>query len=203
MFYDAIVPQRTVEEIDRKAEETGVLLEMQDEVPRNLLALVRDGFGLLDINFRYEICANDQMPDRDGQTIWNPVGIRVPQRIHDQLEYHGHRARFTVAHELGHIMLHPGEEFSRHAAEKIRRSNYPAGRSAEWQANVFAAAFLMPRAICVRATSPVELSKLATTSVDAAERRMRDLRMWPKTREISPRIQKLLDEIRAATKRFD
>jgi Zn-dependent peptidase ImmA (M78 family) len=52
------------------------------------------------------------------------------------------RQRFTLAHELGHLLLHPvGEEF-RDAAPGM--SSHPP---TEIQANAFACALLMPRAM--------------------------------------------------------
>lgn len=48
------------------------------------------------------------------------------------------RDRFTVAHELGHYVLH-----SRFGKNRIRVAREGSGRT-EWEANWFAAAFLMP-----------------------------------------------------------
>lgn len=48
------------------------------------------------------------------------------------------RDRFTVAHELGHYFLH-----SRMGKTAIRATRFGTGR-VEWEANWFAAAFLMP-----------------------------------------------------------
>ncbi len=50
---------------------------------------------------------------------------------------HG-RARFTAAHELGHYVLHNQVSFARSSAGQ------PIYRDAEWQADVFAGALLMP-----------------------------------------------------------
>lgn len=48
------------------------------------------------------------------------------------------RDRFTVAHELGHYVLH-----SQFGKKRIRVARDGSGRT-EWEANWFAAAFLMP-----------------------------------------------------------
>lgn len=61
------------------------------------------------------------------------------------------RNRFTVAHELGHLFLHfpmvqkrkPGASMM---ATRWVDENNPALQRAEWEANWFAAAFLMPSA---------------------------------------------------------
>ena len=54
------------------------------------------------------------------------------------------RDRFTIAHELGHYFLHfiyPNQ--TGRAVEKLEAERYGSGR-VEWEANWFAAGFLMP-----------------------------------------------------------
>jgi predicted transcriptional regulator len=62
------------------------------------------------------------------------------------------RDRFTIAHELGHYVLH-----SRFGKQQIRVMREGGGRT-EWEANWFAAAFLMPAA---------EFRKVAPNKTDA------------------------------------
>lgn len=50
------------------------------------------------------------------------------------------RQRFTIAHELGHLVLHYAITDNR---APIRANRYGSGR-VEWEANWFAAGFLMP-----------------------------------------------------------
>lgn len=55
------------------------------------------------------------------------------------------RDRFTIAHEIGHYVLHylwPRQN-SRQISDKMIAARYGSDRS-EWEANWFAAAFLMP-----------------------------------------------------------
>jgi len=49
-------------------------------------------------------------------------------------------SRLTIAHELGHVLLHPDATLER----RINRGAIPAYRSSEWQANCFAGELLMP-----------------------------------------------------------
>lgn len=69
-------------------------------------------------------------------------------------EGHG-RARFTAAHELGHLILHRNELIEGVGANRVTKyedsshnTEWPSHlriyTSADWQANVFASAFLMP-----------------------------------------------------------
>lgn len=66
------------------------------------------------------------------------------------------RRRFTIAHELGHWRLHSGAEHAEHPvycrkaaidAEERDRGERPPLPEAEEEANVFAAALLMPAAL--------------------------------------------------------
>lgn len=61
--------------------------------------------------------------------------------------HHPHRQRFTIAHELGHLLLHEGEKLyvDRRYQMKLRDENASKGNSEEEkEANLFAAELLMP-----------------------------------------------------------
>ncbi|WP_283178637.1 ImmA/IrrE family metallo-endopeptidase [Gemmobacter sp. 24YEA27] len=60
------------------------------------------------------------------------------------------RDRFTIAHELGHLTLHLGPILEANPGAVMRATrwvddNDPEQQRAEWEANWFAAAFLMPK----------------------------------------------------------
>lgn len=94
------------------------------------------------------------------------------------------RDRFTIAHELGHLFLHyplaleasPG--LSMRATRWVDESD-SAQRRAEWEANWFAAAFLMPEKAFAEAcmTNPdlIHLASLFEVSVSAIAVRKRTL----------------------------
>jgi len=58
------------------------------------------------------------------------------------------RQRFTIAHEIGHFVLHKSEKkfFVDEASHFFRESHSPAEAALEREANAFAAALLMPEA---------------------------------------------------------
>lgn len=61
--------------------------------------------------------------------------------------HHTHRQRFTIAHELGHLLLHEGEKLhvDHRYQIKLRDENASKGDSEEEkEANLFAAELLMP-----------------------------------------------------------
>lgn len=80
MTYDAYVRARSLEDIERAANEFACLLDLRDDVPRDLWALVRGGLKKFDFNFRFEVVPDAAMTGREGQTLFSPVGIRVPER---------------------------------------------------------------------------------------------------------------------------
>jgi hypothetical protein len=97
------------------------------------------------------------------------------------------RRRFTVAHELGHLVLHDdyvgprvGHPISTDLAEHAGLSGGPAYPAAlryppkELEANQFAAAMLMPaaRLEATRIECPLELAEMCGVSVAAAEKRL-------------------------------
>jgi Zn-dependent peptidase ImmA (M78 family) len=62
--------------------------------------------------------------------------------------HHKNRQRFTIAHELGHYLLHGGDEFhvDRDFKMKLRSSESSLGVDVEeMEANFFAAELLMPK----------------------------------------------------------
>ncbi len=93
------------------------------------------------------------------------------------------RDRFTIAHELEHLILHfpPIEEADPEAVMRATRwvdDNDPDQKRAEWEANWFAAAFLMPQAEVIEAFGRGRISAIQSTfdvSASAAETRARTL----------------------------
>ncbi|MCI9162180.1 MAG: ImmA/IrrE family metallo-endopeptidase [Lachnospiraceae bacterium] len=92
------------------------------------------------------------------------------------------RRRFTIAHELGHLFLHMGYMTNQELWERQDESRYHRSGNSEkeYQANEFAAAFLMPRDEYWKALNrntvgdKVDTSKIAeyfNVSVEAASNR--------------------------------
>ncbi len=78
--------------------------------------------------------------------------LRLPEHVRSKAAGGDGRCRFTLTHEVAHIVLHH-EDLQQHRGRAFRDivapiEKLPPGtpifRSPEWQANVWAAAFLMP-----------------------------------------------------------
>jgi Zn-dependent peptidase ImmA (M78 family) len=95
------------------------------------------------------------------------------------------RNRFTIAHEFGHYVLHYRLQEASFEADKtrypLRASRYGSGRE-EWEANWFAAGFLMPREHFSERCRQLggdeyELARQFRVSVHAAQVRMQVLNL--------------------------
>lgn len=78
------------------------------------------------------------------------------------------RDRFTIAHELGHLALHYKLVLQEHGSDAVmratreKRANDPLHERAEWEANWFAAGFLMPAEQFIEKSDKLDDGQLAT-----------------------------------------
>lgn len=138
-------------------------------------------------NFALVVRADPEMGDAEAYTEFDPPHIAVRGSVYSLARHDDGRSRMTFAHELGHLVMHPG-------AVKLRSSEAPAltrsvvkfYESAEWQARKFAALFLVPDHIAIQFGSAQQLAECCKVSAQAAQIRFN---------ETSPlRHQKLLPE---------
>lgn len=98
------------------------------------------------------------------------------------------RARFTACHEIGHVILHA--RFLRErlldgrGTVKLHRSNIPAYKDPEYQADAFASALLMPTThvqnLLKRGVTSKNLASIFQVSRQAAEVRIAKLNLFLK-----------------------
>jgi Zn-dependent peptidase ImmA (M78 family) len=89
------------------------------------------------------------------------------------------RADFTLAHELGHALLHDGKRaFSRSKSGKDYRAmmGMKGTQVLEQEANYFAAAFLIPRSAISDTTTAEEIMSRFRVSRTTAEKRLAAVR---------------------------
>jgi hypothetical protein len=81
--------------------------------------------------------------------------ILISEMQYEALLRNDHRARFTMCHECGHVIMH-SRQMEELTVDQIltgihlmRSKQVPKYRDSEWQADYFAGAILMPRATMV------------------------------------------------------
>lgn len=112
--------------------------------------------------------------------------ISLSPETYEDLESGGCRARFSLTHEVGHIVLHADQlvRFAQmpHELPALYRGvapNHPVYRDTEWQADTFAGAVLIPATGLYEMTGPTstpsinDIRNAYRVSVASAEIRLR------------------------------
>lgn len=168
---DFVVPPRSWDNIHAVAERVRGAIGIEDlsHVPVvDVLEKVLDyQLGMV----RFEVGNYHEMAGAEGLTDPNGEFIQIREDVYEAAVSGDGRARFTVAHELGHFFLHTGIPLAR----SVKGDGIDIFRKSEPQANQFAAEFLMPRQKMWRGISPTEISRNHGVSDEAARNRVRYL----------------------------
>jgi Zn-dependent peptidase ImmA (M78 family)/transcriptional regulator with XRE-family HTH domain len=126
-----------------------------------------------------------EIPDHTGYSAWPDFRLGGRPIIVFSRDDPGDRQRFTIAHELGHLILHT----------PAREDELDVDR-AEKEANLFAGALLLPREAAIEAMRlPLTLTTLANVkatfgaSIGMCAYRARDLGLISEERHVSLRKQ--------------
>lgn len=116
------------------------------------------------------------MDDAEGYTEFDPPRVVLSATTYQSAADFEGRGRWTAAHELGHLVLHKSAvPLDRAPKRYSQMKELPAYASAEWQANAFAAAFLMPETLIRDFTDISEIMTFFAVSRKAAENRLKNL----------------------------
>ena len=119
----------------------------------------------IDETFVFSVCEPHELQYEYAKYSPETNELTVRSDVYE-LAYAGNaRQRFTISHELGHYFLHQDVSSFSRCPESIEVPSY---MDAEWQANVFASAFLAPARL-VRGMTPSEISDKCGISMQAAE----------------------------------
>jgi Zn-dependent peptidase ImmA (M78 family) len=99
--------------------------------------------------------------------------IYITTSTFEAVKRNDERARFTIFHELGHLLLAHSRTFHRDATRE-----FPVYENSEWQADQFAGEILMPLDVILRKnlTAAWELQEEFGVSFQAASYRLAKLR---------------------------
>ena len=161
-----------------------LLQEGVRELPVNIVGLCRK----MGIRVQYFT------PAAGGSDGYTTIFLGVPM-IFVSKECSPERQRFTIAHELGHILLdHVGQ------AELVNREPDPGDNPIEHEANVFASRLLAPACVlwALNVREPEEIAALCRISRQAAEFRAERMKLlYARNRFLySPLEQKVHEQFR-------
>jgi Zn-dependent peptidase ImmA (M78 family) len=140
------------------------------QIVENIIPLILDGYAMV-------VEKPSRLDTVEAYTEFSPPKIVVRENVYLSALARDGRARWTFAHELGHLMMHDtAVPVSRAPVEYRKMANLPAYASTEKQADKFAAAFLMPKSVACGFNCPVALSAACGVSRQAAAIRLDNLK---------------------------
>jgi Zn-dependent peptidase ImmA (M78 family) len=126
------------------------------------------------------------------------VTIAVKQSVRDAAFLGEGRARYTLAHELGHAVTHEGIEMPRCTFGNLTPKWIKPFESAEHQAKVFAPAFLINDVIAQSLTSIEEISIEFGVSYESAKIHFEEMTASRDRGKIAAKFRQFADEFRAS-----
>ncbi|WP_425248551.1 ImmA/IrrE family metallo-endopeptidase [Chelativorans salis] len=116
------------------------------------------------------------MDGAEGYTEFDPPRIVLSESSYQAACRYQGRGRWTAAHELGHLVLHKSAvPLDRAPIRYSKMKELPSYASAEWQANAFAAGFLMPDWLVRDFVDASEIADFFSVSRSAAKHRLANL----------------------------
>jgi hypothetical protein len=120
--------------------------------------------------FSYEIVPDRELGDAEATTSTTERVIKISESCYAAARAGHSRYPFTLAHEIGHLLLHTGKSAS------LARGDVKSYLNPEWQADTFAASFLAPEEMVSLCYSVSELMLRSGLSRRAAEIRLQVLK---------------------------
>lgn len=162
----------------------------------DVIALLENELPKLFCDFALLVKDDQLMDGAEGYTEFEPSPrIVLSDSAYLSAGNHKGRGRWTAAHELGHLVLHKGAvPFERATGTYTKMRQLAVFESAEWQANAFAAGFLMPEHLIRDFTDAGEIADFFSVSRQAAENRIKTLGLSPR-RAIAPQVVQAISQI--------
>jgi Zn-dependent peptidase ImmA (M78 family)/ribosomal protein S27E len=201
---DKRVPGRSDEEVRRIAERTKDDYGASKRRPVNILRHIESG-SVLTIYGRkkltFVVVDDEELQGVDAKTEFENgvVIITCKRSVRDRAEMGSGRDRMTLAHELGHAVLHHSVPLFRFAGAvgATDLAQDAAYKSAEHQAKVFAAAFLIHDEDAAEMSSAEEISVEFGVSKQAAEICFERLQKKAQKARSAERVMKMAEEAKA------
>jgi Zn-dependent peptidase ImmA (M78 family) len=209
LLKDFWVPKKTKSMAEAEALNFRAALGEQDSFRPDALGIAECVLDAL-IGCELVVCDDSKMLGVEAYTQHIPaLGTRLFVKAslvaRLQQEHPDPRARFTLAHEFGHIVMHRGRSETgipstqmrmapaRGLAAANQKSPYlPAEFSGETQANWFASEFLMPKHLVRECFSAEDVHKRFNVSRRAAEIKWAELNPQDQNQDYFKELRKLL-----------
>lgn len=197
-------PDLTEIEIEQRAQRARCVLMVHDKLQPNLFVMLQRLSDLVK-GARYEVLDDSNfLPDESGRTDCENKLISIPKSVMANLQRGEPRARMTVMHEIGHLVLGHKGVLSRNEVDR-RAKNSAQIRQYEREAWRFAGAFLIPKRLAKKAMTPEQISETFGVSLKAAEIRLETLERMKrietgKGRKIPDFVQQFLDGAKKTTR---
>ncbi len=167
---DRIVAPRTKRELEAIAENVRLALDLDLDGRVAMMPILEQVLYDTIEGYEFHVEEDKVMGRLEGLTDTQRPIIKLKNSVYQALERGDGRARFTAAHEFGHLVLHCGLPTYRAFSDEYQPLHDP-----ERQANIFAAAFLMPASAFRSCRSVKEAMRNFGTSHDAVMCRARNL----------------------------
>lgn len=164
--FGVVVPARSANDIESIASGLRKALEMKTN-PFFPIVELYDLLHVLVPGAFYNVCPRTEMNDNHGLTLLRTKEIRIREDVFAAACHGDGFGRFTMCHELGHLLMHRGG-----VALQRARANPPLYMSSEWQSDRFAGALLMPANLVSLGAEPEELMDEFGVSYTAAKVRL-------------------------------
>jgi Zn-dependent peptidase ImmA (M78 family) len=173
MSDDYRVESRSNAEVRKLAKQALKYWNASNRSPVDIFACLRSGSiwtvrGVKQLDFLirpdHRMGLDDAFTAYDGQI----VTIVAKESVASQAQFGSGRPRNTLAHELGHGVMHEGPNMSRRALGNVTPGWLRSFESAEHQAKIFAVAFLVNDELGKSLRTPEDLSSECGISLEAA-----------------------------------
>lgn len=165
-----IVAPRSRKQIEEYALAVRRALGVPDDSAVDMLKLLELVLPRVLEDYRFEVVPDRELGEAEATTSMTERTIKMGETFYEAARRGQVRYPFTLAHELGHLLMHTGNQ-----AQMARGDSVKPYVNAEWQADAFAGAFLMPACEVRNCTSINEIAARFGVSGAAADVRARVL----------------------------
>jgi hypothetical protein len=174
MTDDFRVAGRSAKQIEATALAWRDSLGVANDWSPNMVRLLESKIPKLIPEFALVVRPDSEMGDAEAYTEFDPPHIAVRGSVYALALRDDGRSRMTFAHELGHLVMHPGAVKLRSQNSFETASTIRIFESAEWQARKFAALFLVPDHVAILFDSAEQLAECCKVSPQAAKIRFNE-----------------------------